>query len=114
MYAVRVGEDRVEVITKEDADKLITMLNMLDCPGQISKQEIRGNEITEQLYTLECLDDTITIIGLDYAIKAEYWLMHLGMPGARVNKKEDKKCGMMSGKSSDGTSSTGSAELSAT
>ena len=90
MYVVRVNDDRVEVSGKTDADKLITMLNMLDCPGQISKQELKGHKDQAALYSVECLDDIINVIGLENAIKTVYWLMYLEMPEANIKRKENK------------------------
>ena len=88
MYIVAKGLEKIGVIDKESADKLMVLMIMNNCPESISKKHIAGSKVTGQMFNIICGDTEICVVGQDNTEIVTHWLLGLGLEEVTIKRAE--------------------------
>ena len=77
MYFVSKGGQQVKVPERADAIQLVNALNELDCPDQITKQELIGTQAKSDIYELSFMGMDVSVVGKDDTLTVIDWLLTL-------------------------------------
>ena len=88
MHVVARGIERVNVLDKESADKLMVLLIKNNCGEALSKKDIVGSKVTGQTFNIECRDTDISVVGQDNTEIVTHWLLGLGLEEVTIKRSE--------------------------
>ena len=88
MYFVSKGGTQVKVPERADAIALVNSLNELDCPDQITKQELIGTVPKSDIFELSYMGMEVNVVGKDDALTVIDWLLTLKCTDISIEGKQ--------------------------